>query len=97
MIRVRFIAPAKREVLDAIDYYNEQRPGLGIELAREIRLTTRRIKEHPFAWIKIDENIRCCPANRFPYSLLYQIINKVIVIIALMHHKRNPDYWLDRL
>ena len=35
-MRVRFIAPAKREVLDAIDYYNEQRPGLGIELAREI-------------------------------------------------------------
>ncbi len=70
-MRVRIIQPAECEVLDAVTYYNDQRPGLGVELAREIRMTTKRIKVHPYAWTRIDENIRRCPTDRFPYSILY--------------------------
>jgi len=83
-MRVRILKPAER-------------PGLGIEFAREIRLILNRIKAHPYAWTKIDPAIRRCPADRFPYSAIYQIVRQEIVIVAFMHHKRHPEYWRDRI
>ena len=94
-MQVRILQAAELELLDAIDYYNAERPGLGIEFAREIRLTINRIKIHPYAWIKVDHALRRCPTNRFPYSVLYQIIQNKIIIVAFMHHKRHPEYWKD--
>ena len=96
-MRVRLLKPAERELLDAIDYYNTERPGLGIEFAREARLTINRIKAHPYVWLKIDPAFRRCPTERFPYSVLYQIVQQEIVIVAFMHHKRHPEYWRDRI
>lgn len=96
-MRIRILQPAERELLDVINYYNSERPGLGIEFAREIRLTINRIKAHPYAWTKIDPAFRRCPTNRFPYSVIYQITRQEIIIIAFMHHKRRPQYWRKRL
>lgn len=97
MMRVRVLQPAEGELRDAINYYNSERPGLGIEFAREIRLTINRIKAHPYAWTKVDDEIRRCLTDRFPYSALYQIIGQEIIIVAFMHHKRHPEYWRDRI
>ncbi|MHB9106839.1 MAG: type II toxin-antitoxin system RelE/ParE family toxin [Armatimonadota bacterium] len=96
-MRVRILSPAERELLDAIEYYNAERPGLGIEFAREIRLTLNRIKAHPYAWTKIDPTFRRCPTDRFPYSAIYQIVPQEIIVVAFMHHKRHPEYWRNRI
>jgi len=34
---------------------------------------------------------------RFPYSMTYSIENDFILIIAVAHQNRNPDYWKDRV
>jgi len=96
-MRVRIIQPAKSELSEAIDYYNNERPGLGVEFAHEVRLTIKRIVSHPFAWAKIDVNLRRCPTNRFPFSIIYYIKDNSIIVIAVMHQKRRPKYWRDRL
>jgi len=92
-MRVRILLPAERELVAAVDYYNAERAGLGIEFAREIRLTLKRIQAHPYAWSIIDHDIRRCPTDRFPYSVLYTVTQDEILVVALMHHKRHPDYW----
>jgi len=38
---------------------------------------------------------RRCPLNRFPYAILYHIDGKHIVIVAVMHMRRNPDKWQE--
>lgn len=35
--------------------------------------------------------------NGFPYFLVYLIDPDAIFIIAVMHERQDPDYWLDRL
>ncbi len=32
----------------------------------------------------------------FPYNILYSIHENTILIIAIAHHHREPDYWVDR-
>jgi hypothetical protein len=31
--------------------------------------------------------------NRFPYGLVYAVLDNEIVIVAIMHLHRKPDYW----
>ncbi len=34
---------------------------------------------------------------KFPYSLLYRIVDKDLIrVLAIAHHKRQPQYWVDR-
>jgi len=45
----------------------------------------------------IDSTIRRCLIKRFPYSILYGINVDMIVIIAIAHLHRKPNYWQGRL
>jgi plasmid stabilization system protein ParE len=35
--------------------------------------------------------------HRFPYALLYRVEPAEVVIVAVMHQRRRPDYWLGRI
>jgi hypothetical protein len=34
--------------------------------------------------------------KKFPFGIIYQIIEKQIVVIAVMHLHKKPDYWKKR-
>jgi hypothetical protein len=46
-VTVRFLAEAKAELANAITNYDVQLPGLGAELASEVRDGLARIEEYP--------------------------------------------------
>ena len=90
---VRILAPARRELQDAIRYYNAQRPRLGVEFRDEARETIKRITRFPEAWHPLTAGIRRCQMNRFPYGLIYTVTETAILIIAFAHLHRVPEYW----
>lgn len=45
----------KRELFEAINYYDECQEGLGFEFAREIYSTIQRIIHFPEAWSKLSK------------------------------------------
>lgn len=96
-MKVVFSRVAEIELKDVVDYYNEQREGLGFEFANEVKQTIDRIKGFMNSWPKISENTRRARTNRFPYGIIYSYNNEKIMIIAVMHLHRKPDYWKSRL
>jgi len=94
---IRFLEEATDEFSDAVRYYNSERPGLGYELAVEVKNSLERIKKYPESWTEIIPGIRKCIVNRFPYAVLYHKKSEVILIIAIMHLKRKPRNWKVRL
>jgi len=34
--------------------------------------------------------------RRFPFRIIYRIVHDDIVVIAVAHNSRSPDYWADR-
>ncbi|MBN2001379.1 type II toxin-antitoxin system RelE/ParE family toxin [candidate division KSB1 bacterium] len=91
-----FHEAAERELLTVIEYYEERQSGLGLKFSKEVYATLERIKEHPYAWTAVDEKTRRCLTNKFPYGILYRIVDNEIRIMAVMHLFRKPDYWIDR-
>lgn len=96
-MKIRILSCAEQELVDAIDYYNEQFPGLGFEFAAEVKSTLFRIVSFPNAWPLFSQRTRRCVTNRFPYGVLYQIRADHILVTAIMHLKRDPKKWQDRL
>ncbi|MFZ2445296.1 MAG: type II toxin-antitoxin system RelE/ParE family toxin [Syntrophobacteraceae bacterium] len=92
-----FHPEAKEEFLSAIDYYEGCRPGLGYDFAAEVRSTIENILSFPKAWPVLEGEIRRSQIPRFPYGIIYTEENEAILILAVMHLHRDPEYWKRRL
>jgi plasmid stabilization system protein ParE len=88
---------ARKELDEAIDYYNECQDGLGVEFAREVYKTIQIILQFPKAWSPFSKNTRRCLTNRFPYGIIYQILEAEVIIVAVMQLNKKPYYWHDRI
>jgi hypothetical protein len=87
---------AENEFCKAVDYYEDCRPGLGIEFSKEVYAAIDRIIRYPEAWSPLSVNTRRCLVNRFPFGVIYQIKPDSIRIIAVADLRRRPNYWIDR-
>jgi plasmid stabilization system protein ParE len=91
-----FHEDAEKEFNTAIQYYEECQVGLGLRFSHEILDAIKRICEYPDAWSLIDSKTRRCLTNRFPFGVLYRVVDNQIRIMAIMHLHRKPDYWMGR-
>ena len=91
-----FHPEAESEFYDAVDYYEHCETDLGFDFAVEIYSTIQNIVNYPAAWPVLEDEVRRCLANRFPYGVLYSIEPTRIFILAVMHLHRHPGYWKQR-
>jgi toxin ParE2 len=94
---IRFLEAARDDLGEAIRYYEAQRPGLGAEFRDEVRSTLERIERFPEAWRSLSQNTRRCRTHRFPYGIIYQVRPDEILVVAVAHLHRRPDYWKGRI
>jgi hypothetical protein len=91
-----FHPEAEGEFLDAINYYENCATGLGYDFSLEVYSAVALVLAHPTAWTVLEEGIRRCLINRFPFALLYGVEGQMLRIFAVMDLRRDPDYWKSR-
>jgi plasmid stabilization system protein ParE len=96
-MKATFLAAARAEVREIITYYNQQREGLGLEFASELKQTLLRMRHYPLAWSPLSEKVRRCRINRFPYSVIYEVRKDALSIVAIQHHSKEPTSWRKRM
>jgi plasmid stabilization system protein ParE len=94
---VQFLAAASEELEAAASYYENHQSGLGHQLIAEARKTRDRIVALPNAAPEIRSGIRRRTIHRFPYHIIYRVTDDQILVIAVAHKRRRPDYWLGRM
>ena len=95
---VRTAQAASAEFVEAVRWYETQRPGLGGEFFDAVTATLSLIESAPQAGTPIapDTRTRRALVTRFPYQVVYRIRPAEIVVVAIAHMKRRPDYWIHR-
>jgi len=88
---------AAQELFDATFHYEIEREGLGEAFAREMRQLIREICENPGAWPAYTARTRRHRSTRFPYAVIYQVLEQEIHVVAIAHGARRPGYWRKRL
>ena len=92
----RFVEDALDEFIAAGRYYNQQVPGLGDAFVDEVEAGIRAILNGPEVWRVVEDDASRFLIRRFPYAIYYTIERDAVVIWAVKHLHRNPDYWLHR-
>ena len=91
-----FHPEAEEEFRAAIDYYEDREAGLGYDFSLEVFTAIQNIITQPNAWPVMEDDVRRCLVNRFPFGVLYSLEPTGVFVVAVMHQRRQPDYWRDR-
>jgi len=97
-VKVSFLEVAAAEFDDAVAYYESEHPGLGSRFRSEVSRAVSRITSYPSAYQVLSKRTRRCLIAKFPYGIIFQHkpSENEVVIIAVAHLHRKPDYWLSR-
>jgi toxin ParE1/3/4 len=96
-VRLSFLSPALREILEASEYYQSQAPGLGGALDEDLQRTLDLVVQNPFLGSPYEHGTRRLLLRRFPYVLIYRPLDDRVLIVAFAHTRRRPEYWSDRV
>lgn len=88
---------AERELADAAQFYRRES---GLKLANafvsELEKVAAQLVLHPTLGITIAEGLRMHVFRRFPYVVIYRVLQNEIRILVVAHQRRKPNYWRGR-
>ena len=97
MIGYRFLLPAEEEMTEASLFYEAATSGLGAGFLDEVGRVINILREHPELGQPVGRELRRALLHRFPFSLIYSVQVDAILIVAVTHQRRRPDYWRNRV
>lgn len=96
MKTVNFHPEAEAEMIAAAVYYEGQQADLGKRFLITVQEAINNIRVNPFLYQAVHLDVRRCLTKTFPFGVLFRVLSDKIVIMAVMHLHRNPDYWKNR-
>jgi plasmid stabilization system protein ParE len=94
LLRIRRLA--KIEIDEAFDWYEIQRPGLGIEFLDDLNACLKRIQLNPLLYQKAHRSTHRALLDQFPYALLYRVTRSTIILLGCRHERQDPNDWMQR-
>lgn len=91
-----FRAVVKQELDEIVAYYEVRKPGLGLLLLDVTDILLKRIQTNPFQFQVRHKNIRKAGLIDFPYNIYFRVYRNKIVVLGILHQKRNPKLWKKR-
>lgn len=101
-LTVRFDPAAEEELDAAHDWYERESPGVGAEFVIEVRQAAKQAADWPGIGLPEEvpgtsREIRRAVVQRFPYGVVYLVLDDILWVVAVAHHRRRPGYWHDRV
>ena len=87
---------AADEFVAAVEWYQKQRPGLGAEFTAACRSALTLIQDRPLSFRLIYGELRRVLLRRFPYAIFYRYRESELLVVAVMHERRDPRIWQER-
>ncbi|MFO7893043.1 MAG: type II toxin-antitoxin system RelE/ParE family toxin [Longimicrobiales bacterium] len=93
---IRVLAEARLDALEAAAFYESHADGLGAEFLDILEQALLSLVDTPRIGTPYDSDTRRLVLLRFPFALIYTVEAEVVVILAVAHQRRHPDYWRGR-
>jgi toxin ParE1/3/4 len=87
---------AECDLAEAYGWYEAQVPGLGSDFLLSIDAALSSIQRTPEMYRILYKNVRRALVRRFPYGILYVVEEDRIVVLGILHARRDPMTWQDR-
>ena len=91
------LLPLARQEFDAsFDWYAERSAIAAERFTQAVDAAFGMIAAHPERFAAVSPNHRGCRVERFPFRVIYRVETDRILVVAIAHAKRRPNYWQDR-
>jgi len=94
---LEYLEEALEEAEAAARWYAERSVSAASGFSEEIDAAEAAIVEFPDAWPLFDHGTRRYLLRRYPFSIIYRVESRRILIVAVAHGHRRPAYWKSRL
>ena len=88
---------ADEEFAAAVSYYSQLSPDLGVRFYREMERLFHEVCADPRRFRRFDPPVRRHFSRVFPFAVIFLDKPDCIWIVAVMHMKRQPGYWRQRV
>ncbi len=88
---------AENDLKEAFSWYEDKRLGLGydylLQVDAGIRFIERNPEVHPLEYKRTRRHL----IKRFPYKIIYLFENEKVIVLAVIHGKRSPEFIKKRI
>ena len=96
MFPVDYLPGARGDFDESFDWYSERSPRSALRFSDAVDAALVKIAAHPSKFISSDGVHRECPVKKFPFRIVYRLIDNRVLVVAIAHAKRRPSYWRNR-
>jgi plasmid stabilization system protein ParE len=90
-VTVRIGPDARRDIEEAVHWYEDREPGLGADVIAEIDAAFQRIELGPDRYPVSYRDLRRALVHRFPYSIYFSNNGNETTIVAVLHQRRDLE------
>jgi toxin ParE2 len=94
---LRIHSQAQEEINEAFDWHFQRSPEAADRFLTEIGRSLQQILSHPQLYPLYTRNTRRRLLEGFPYFVIFQEKEDIILIVAVAHAKRRAGYWRGRI
>ena len=88
---------AEADLVTARAWYERQRSGLGAAFLLCIEEVLDRIDRTPELYPVVYQEVRRAFTRRFPYAVYYRVADNDVVVLGILHTRRDPQEWQSRV
>jgi plasmid stabilization system protein ParE len=81
---------AEADLVYARDWYERQREGLGAAFLLCVDEVLERIGRTPEMYTAVYRDVRRALTRRFPYAVYYRLVGREVVVLGILHTRRDP-------
>jgi len=98
MCKFFYLDEVENDITSAKRWYAEQQEGLDMKFGIAVKEALSNILKTPLIYAVRYKNVRIAHTKKFPYNIHFYIdeTNTTVVIIGVVHNKRNDALFLDR-
>lgn len=93
---LEYLDEAVADAEGAAQWYAERSATAATRFSTELDQAEAAILERPEAWPANSDGDRRYLLRRFPFSVVYRVEPTRVVIVAVAHARRRPQYWKHR-
>lgn len=95
--KIRVEPEALEDIQEGIQWYNEQKSGLGKKFHIQVKTYFNKLKTNPFFQIRYN-NVHCLPIKKYPFMIHFTIDeeNKTVIVHAVFNTHQDPKIWKER-
>jgi toxin ParE1/3/4 len=95
MLPYRLNRRAASDLSAAREWYDRQSIDLGNEFIDAAMAAVRAARERPMSFPEVVEGARAVSCGKFPFRVYFEVVHKMVRVLAVYHTARDPSSWND--